>query len=168
MKHIFRLPNLYSIFTVYALFALMYQWPSYISFSFLRQIKLLDGEDEYYQLLSTIEAVPEEEVLSGSSPNTKTTTPTAPPIISSRWAELRPPLWHMLTVGEKPLRLYTVKHTLPASTATGWPIYWLRCILHNGYQYLKGQFIQKLKYCHHLVSLILIQTCATYFVVWNI
>ncbi|XP_016411537.1 myosin-IIIb-like [Sinocyclocheilus rhinocerous] len=46
----------------------------------LGQIKLLDGEDEYYQLLSAIEAVPEEEVLSGSSPNPKTATP----FISSR------------------------------------------------------------------------------------
>ncbi|KAK7153686.1 hypothetical protein R3I94_007160 [Phoxinus phoxinus] len=45
----------------------------------LGQIKLLDGEDEYYQLLSTIESVPEEEVLSGPSPNS-----TAPPTISSR------------------------------------------------------------------------------------
>ncbi|XP_016131775.1 myosin-IIIb-like [Sinocyclocheilus grahami] len=50
----------------------------------LGQIKLLDGEDEYYQLLSTIESVPEEEVLSGSSPNPKTVTPTGPPAISSR------------------------------------------------------------------------------------
>ncbi|XP_073692683.1 myosin-IIIb-like [Garra rufa] len=50
----------------------------------LGQIKLLDGEDEYYQLLSTIEAVPEEEVLSGPSPNPKTVTPTGPPAISSR------------------------------------------------------------------------------------
>ncbi|XP_077073136.1 myosin-IIIb isoform X2 [Siphateles boraxobius] len=45
----------------------------------LGQIKLLDGEDEYYQLLSTIESVPEEEDLSGPSPNS-----TAPPTISSR------------------------------------------------------------------------------------
>ncbi|CAM4606829.1 unnamed protein product [Leuciscus chuanchicus] len=45
----------------------------------LGQIKLLDGEDEYYQLLSTIESVPEEDVLSGPSPNS-----TAPPTISSR------------------------------------------------------------------------------------
>ncbi|XP_039503225.1 myosin-IIIb [Pimephales promelas] len=45
----------------------------------LGQIKLLDGEDEYYQLLSTIESVPEEEALSGPSPNS-----TAPPTISSR------------------------------------------------------------------------------------
>uniref|UniRef100_A0A673M329 non-specific serine/threonine protein kinase n=1 Tax=Sinocyclocheilus rhinocerous TaxID=307959 RepID=A0A673M329_9TELE len=58
---------------IYALFGLMYQ-----------QIKLLDGEDEYYQLLSAIESVPEEEVLSGSSPNPKNVTPTGPPAISSR------------------------------------------------------------------------------------
>uniref|UniRef100_A0A671QLN9 non-specific serine/threonine protein kinase n=1 Tax=Sinocyclocheilus anshuiensis TaxID=1608454 RepID=A0A671QLN9_9TELE len=50
----------------------------------LGQIKLLDGEDEYYQLLSAIESVPEEEVLSGSSPNPKTVTPTGSPAISSR------------------------------------------------------------------------------------
>uniref|UniRef100_A0A673M300 non-specific serine/threonine protein kinase n=1 Tax=Sinocyclocheilus rhinocerous TaxID=307959 RepID=A0A673M300_9TELE len=50
----------------------------------LGQIKLLDGEDEYYQLLSAIESVPEEEVLSGSSPNPKNVTPTGPPAISSR------------------------------------------------------------------------------------
>ncbi|XP_001920287.5 myosin-IIIb isoform X5 [Danio rerio] len=46
----------------------------------LGQIKLLDGEDEYYQLLSTIEAVPEEDVLTGTSPNPTST----PPTISSR------------------------------------------------------------------------------------
>ncbi|XP_067265787.1 myosin-IIIb isoform X2 [Chanodichthys erythropterus] len=50
----------------------------------LGQIKLLDGEDEYYQLLSTIESVPEEEVLSGPSSNPKSVTPTAPPTIPSR------------------------------------------------------------------------------------
>ncbi|XP_059417300.1 myosin-IIIb [Carassius carassius] len=46
----------------------------------LGQIKLLDGEDEYYQLLS----VPEDEVLSDPSPNPKNATPTGPPAISSR------------------------------------------------------------------------------------
>ncbi|KAI7808281.1 putative myosin-IIIb, partial [Triplophysa rosa] len=46
----------------------------------LGQVKRLDGEDEYYQLLSAIESVPEEEGLSGPFPN----PPTAPPIISSR------------------------------------------------------------------------------------
>ncbi|XP_042619057.1 myosin-IIIb isoform X4 [Cyprinus carpio] len=44
----------------------------------LGQIKLLDGEDEYYQLLSAIESVPEEEVLSDPSPNPKSVTPTGP------------------------------------------------------------------------------------------
>ncbi|XP_026074853.1 myosin-IIIb [Carassius auratus] len=46
----------------------------------LGQIKLLDGEDEYYQLLS----VPEDEILSDPSPNPKNATPTGPPAISSR------------------------------------------------------------------------------------
>ncbi|XP_073668097.1 myosin-IIIb [Paramisgurnus dabryanus] len=50
----------------------------------LGQIKMLDGEDEYYQLLSTIESVPEEEGLSGPSPNPKTVPPPAPTTISSR------------------------------------------------------------------------------------
>ncbi|XP_043085489.1 myosin-IIIb-like [Puntigrus tetrazona] len=50
----------------------------------LGQIKLLDGEDEYYQLLSAIEAVPEEELVSGSSHIPKAAPPTVPPIISSR------------------------------------------------------------------------------------
>ncbi|XP_073710943.1 myosin-IIIb isoform X2 [Misgurnus anguillicaudatus] len=50
----------------------------------LGQIKMLDGEDEYYQLLSTIESVPEEDGLSGASPNPKTVPPPAPTTISSR------------------------------------------------------------------------------------
>lgn len=67
--------------------------------SFLRQVKRLDGEDEYYQLLSAIESVPEEEGLSGPFPNPQTAPPPAPPTISSRWAVLRPQLWLLPTAG---------------------------------------------------------------------
>lgn len=34
----------------------------------LGQIKVLDGEDEYYKLLSTVESIPEEDYLTGPPP----------------------------------------------------------------------------------------------------
>lgn len=41
---------------------------SSLVFSQTSQIKVLDGEDEYYKLLSTVESIPEEELVTAPSP----------------------------------------------------------------------------------------------------
>lgn len=45
------------------------------------QIKVLDGEDEYYKLLSTQESIPEEEHTTESPP-----TLSNGPLVSQRWS----------------------------------------------------------------------------------
>ncbi|MEQ2269145.1 Myosin-IIIb, partial [Xenotaenia resolanae] len=45
----------------------------------LGQIKVLDGEDEYYKLLSTVESIPEEEHATEPSP-----TLSNGPLVSQR------------------------------------------------------------------------------------
>lgn len=61
-------------------------YPSYFSpLSLLlchhSQIKVLDGEDEYYKLLSTVESIPEEECVTTPPP-----TLSSGPFVSQSWA----------------------------------------------------------------------------------
>lgn len=49
--------------------------------SHLSQIKLLDGEDEYYKLLSTVESIPEEEYTTSPPPALSSGLP-----VSQSWA----------------------------------------------------------------------------------